>query len=79
MRYTDITRVKTVYGRFLWVPTDKLNEKRSDRLLPICTGKGQARWDTSAGVNGPNMLHPDNVAEVRQRRVLVAPTVSEKS
>ncbi len=74
MRYKDITRVRTVYGRFLWVPTDKLNEKRKDRLLPICNGEGQARWDTPAGANGQNMLHPDNVAEVRQRRILEAPT-----
>jgi hypothetical protein len=78
MRYTDITRVRTVYGRFLWVPTDKLEDKRSGRLLPICTGDGQARWDTPAGANGQNMLHPDNVAEVRQRRILEPPVASKE-
>jgi hypothetical protein len=66
---TSITRVRDVYGHFLWVATRQL--VNADRvMLHICNGKGVRRVDTPAGKDNLNMLRRENIAEVlRERKI----------
>lgn len=61
-----IIRVKDVYGRFCWLSKRHFDNGRI--LIPICTGTGEYRSHIRAGEDKNNMMHRENIAEVRQTR-----------
>jgi hypothetical protein len=63
-----ITRVKDVYGSFYYVATRNLNNP-DKTMLAICNHRGLRRTNTEAGRDGLNMLHRENVAEVRETKL----------
>lgn len=63
-----ITRVKDVYGHFYYVATRHLHNP-DKIMLAICTHRGLKRTHTQAGRDGMNVLHRDNIAEVRETKL----------
>jgi|WetSurMetagenome_2_1015567.scaffolds.fasta_scaffold1671514_1 hypothetical protein len=63
-----ITRVKDVYGHFYYIATRHLNNP-DKIMLEICTHRGLRRTHTQAGRDGMNVLHRENIAEVRETKL----------
>lgn len=63
--YSTPLRVKDVYGHFLWISAEHYNNPKKV-LIPICRRDGLLREFTQAGNDHMNMLHRENIAEVRE-------------